>query len=111
MVQQRATGESSFLYRGPPGCYGAVLRALSWVVNPESGRSLLEEGRVRTVRLARSSGQVHLDLPDSPVARVIAEDLQCELTDHLGGDRAISVVLVERSLYTLAAPPPWRKEH
>lgn len=84
--------DAPFAYSGPPGLRETARLALSWIRNPETGRNLLEEGRVRRVRLGPRQAVVHLALPDSPAGRLMAEDAQCELFDHFHGRWPVVVI-------------------
>jgi hypothetical protein len=97
------TNDPEFDYVGPPQLREAVGLALSRVINPETGRSLVHEQRVHRVRLGQKKGIVHLALADSPVARLMAQDAQDELGDQLQCRWPIVVVLVQRPVLVLSA--------
>ena len=89
-------------YDGPPELLDAVVRALSWVTNPQTGRGVLEERRVRTARIGAGTAVVHLAMRESPIACVVVEDVEAELFDHLAGRWPVRVILLQQPLLRLA---------
>jgi hypothetical protein len=87
-----------FEFHGPADQLEPVRRALSWVVDPLTGCTLLHSGALRRVRMEDGCLRVQLCLPDSPLRQLLVEDAQAELFDHLHGQWKVEISVVE--------PPP-----
>lgn len=90
-------------YRGPAELLEPVRAALHWVKDPASGRSILEAGLVRQVRVEGDSLHVLLAVMPGPQLQVVAEDVRTELSDHLQGWRDICVRIQPRGLPSICS--------
>jgi metal-sulfur cluster biosynthetic enzyme len=92
--------KSSFEYAGPPELKAVVERALRWVQHPLLGLNALDAGLVNAVQVDERCARVSLTMtsPGCRLVKLVIEDIEAELFDHLGGRR----VEVET-----AAGPAW----
>jgi hypothetical protein len=89
---------SLFEFQGPAEAFEPLRSAMAWVVDPATGRNLLDSGALRRVVMAEGRVQVQLCLAAGPTRQVVVEDTTAELFDHLHGQWQVEVRVIE--------PPP-----
>lgn len=90
-----------FPYEGPADLQGAVVAALTRVVDPETALSIVDMGLIHGVAMTADRAQVKMTMtsPACPVADLIAEEVEDELDLVLPAGCAIEIMLVWE--------PPW----
>jgi metal-sulfur cluster biosynthetic enzyme len=96
--------KNSFEYEGPPDLKVVVERALRWVQHPLLGLNVLDAGLVHAVRVHEQCVRVSLAMtsPGCRLGKVVIEDIEAELFDHLGGRRRVEVAVANGPAWTPA---------
>jgi|GEM_PF-5978973 metal-sulfur cluster biosynthetic enzyme len=88
--------ECSFEYDGPPELKPRIEQALGWVLHPLFGINVLEAGLVHGVHADAQRVHVRMFVTTSccPLTDLLAEDVEAEVFDHLGGVHEVQVDLL-----------------
>jgi metal-sulfur cluster biosynthetic enzyme len=94
--------KSSFEYEGPPDLKAVVERALRWVQHPLLGLNVLDAGLVHAVQVDEQCVCVSLAMtsPGCRLVKLVIEDVETELFDHLGGRRRVRVEVATGRAWT-----------